>query len=83
VNDKINNRENDEVKSMPRLVSGKDIVQAYQIDISSPLAQNAFEKLKISLAVQVFSNTVSAMISTLVKTSQLRSETGSERRDAC
>lgn len=67
------------------IVSFKDIRKTYEIDIKNTaramtkitpahLAPNAFQKMTCKLAIQIFSNCVSAAIKTCVSTGELISD---------
>jgi len=75
------------------IISFGDVIKTYEIDMknntaramcklsSAHISPNPFQKMSCKLAIQIFSNSVSAAIKTCIQTGELRSNTAKDTAD--
>lgn len=85
-----NNLLNGDIKLKNKTITFKDISDTYKIDIlsnksrsmpkitSKHLQPNAWQKMSVKLATQIFSKSVSAAINTCIQTGELKSKTAKD-----
>lgn len=76
-----------------KIISFGDVIKTYEIDIKNNTARamcklssvhhypNPFQKMSCKLAIQIFSNSVSAAIKTCIQTGELKSNTAKDTAD--